>query len=191
METIEQIDRSLFFFFNGLHNNLFDDVMPWISSTTFWIPFYFFLAYLLYKSIGKKIMSAFICIILLISLSDQTCGIIKKQVQRYRPSHNVEIQNQVHIVDGYRGGQFGFVSSHAANAFAIAFFLIFLFEDKQNWFKAALIAWAILVSYSRIYLGVHYPSDVTGGAVIGIVYSLLIYKLYGKLSVFLQPDPPN
>ena len=184
METIEEIDRQLFFFINEKHNQWLDNLMPLISSTWFWIPLYLVLAYIICKSKKEKIVSIFICITLVLVLSDQTANFIKKGIQRYRPSHNTEIQHQVHIVDNYTGGQFGFVSSHAANVFSIATFVILLLYNKKNKFKLMLLPiWALLVSYSRIYLGVHYPLDIIGGAFVGIYWALTIYFAYSKFSL--------
>ena len=180
METIIQIDRSLFLFLNGKHNEWLDILMPLISSTWFWIPLYTLLAFLLYKKNVKKIIPLIIGIVIIIFLSDQTCNLIKKGVKRHRPTHNTELQAQVHVVNNYKGGEFGFVSSHAANTFAIAVILILLLNERKRSFKLSLILWACLVSYSRIYLGVHYPLDIIGGAIVGIFWSTLFYLIYIK-----------
>ena len=125
-------------------------------------------------------------IIIVIGLSDWiSSGVIKNSVKRNRPSHNTEISQNVHLYsysDGakYQGGTFGFVSSHAANSFAIAT-LAFLFLRKKSKRWSWLFLWAITVSYSRIYLGVHYPLDILGGAMVGVLVATLGYFLSQKM----------
>ena len=118
---------------------------------------------------------AFVALIVL--CSDQlSSSVIKPLVCRERPTHNVDIQDQIHTVNGYVGGLYGFVSSHAANSFAIAIFLSLVIK---NWlFSFTIFLWAIINSYTRIYLGVHYFGDVLCGAVVGIIIALILYKLY-------------
>jgi undecaprenyl-diphosphatase len=118
-----------------------------------------------------------IFIVLAITLADQiSVKCFKFVFERLRPSHNPEIKNQVNILNGYRGGQFGFVSSHAANTFALAAFTTRLFRNRYfAWF---IFIWAAVVSYSRIYLGVHYPLDILGGAILGMILGYLVFYLY-------------
>ena len=104
---------------------------------------------------------------------------------RYRPSHNLNLQGLVHSVNGYTGGLYGFVSSHAANSFGIAIFTaLFL---KNRWYWNLILLWAVLVSYSRIYLGVHYPSDVLSGAFLGAFWAGILFLLTRKLLKLKSP----
>lgn len=162
-------DKALFRFLNELHHPLLDEVMFQISQTYFWIPFYGVLLYFIIRRFKTVAWIPIICIAIAIGLSDRvTSGMMKPFFERHRPSHDVTVQDHVHIVHGYRGGQFGFASSHAANTFAVATFFFILFRDKKRaviW----LFPWAILVSYSRIYLGVHFPGDIIAGALVGVL----------------------
>jgi len=116
-------------------------------------------------------------IALMILISDRTSGMIKESVQRPRPCHNKYLENRVHI-NKECGGDFGFVSSHAANTFALALFLSIILRKNYRWFQYLIFTWAAFVSFSRIYNGVHYPADVFGGAIIGLISAYLISKLY-------------
>lgn len=98
---------------------------------------------------------------------------------RYRPSHNFDLQGLVHLVNGYSGGLFGFVSSHAANSFGIAIFTALFLKNK--WYWIFILLWAVLVSYSRIYLGVHYPADIIGGMVLGCFWAVIIFLTTTKI----------
>jgi undecaprenyl-diphosphatase len=179
IEKLKSFDTELFLFLNGKHNSFFDTVMYWASDRLFWIPLYLFIAIILIKIYKKQSIFVFISIALLITITDQTASnLIKNTVQRLRPSHEPALQNTIYISKEGAGGMFGFVSSHAANSFALATFLFFILPNKYNPLKYILISWALLVSYSRIYNGVHYPSDVVVAAFIGIVFGYLVYKIY-------------
>jgi undecaprenyl-diphosphatase len=116
-------------------------------------------------------------IILLITLADQSSVHLFKEVfERLRPCHNPELQEYIHLVKGHCGGKYGFISSHAANTFALAVFLKNIYRIR--WLSVLLLSWATIVSYSRIYIGVHYPFDVIAGVVWGALLGYGIYRLY-------------
>ncbi|MCQ2287388.1 MAG: phosphatase PAP2 family protein [Bacteroidales bacterium] len=175
---IASLDQSIFLFFNGLHCPWADFVFYWISDRFVWIPLYAVLAFFLIKKYKKKVIPLLLSLIICITLTDQSCNIIKKTVQRPRPSHEVALCGQVHLVakpDGtlYTGGPYGFPSSHAANSLAMALFIIFYLGKNKKWTLFLMIFWAFLLSYSRIYLGVHYPGDIITGWVIGGLFAIL------------------
>lgn len=116
-------------------------------------------------------------------MADQTSVKLFKDVfERLRPCHQPTIAHLVHVVNDHCGGQYGFVSSHAANTFAFAAFLGGVFAQKVKWFSCVLWVWAAIVAYSRIYLGVHYPGDIIGGALLGILIGRLVYRIFERLS---------
>ena len=179
--SIKSIDTQLFLFLNGKHNAFFDFIMYWASNKFIWIPFYAFFLYLVYKHVGTRLWLVVIAAIMLIVLSDQISNhVFKDNFKRYRPCQNLAIQSHVHV-NGTCGGTYGFVSSHAANTFALAMFLGLLFYKKIKYFAVFIFLWATFVSYSRIYNGVHYPADVTCGAIIGMVIGFVIYKWYSRI----------
>jgi undecaprenyl-diphosphatase len=177
MAFLEQIDQQLFLFLNGFHNPFWDQVMYWISYKFTWIPLY--LSVLIYLIVKQK-KYAYISILLLVLaaiLADQmSVNLFKNVFLRYRPCHNLDIQPLVHLVNEHCGGQYGFVSSHATNSFAFAI-LSALIINKRN-ISILLVVWAIVVSYSRIYLGVHYPADILGGAILGTGIAILLHFVY-------------
>lgn len=178
-------DTQLFLFLNGKHNAFFDFLMYWISHKYTWLPFYaFLLIFFIYKYRWRTFL-ILLFITILITLSDQLSGFMKNYFERLRPCHNPEISNLVHIVRGYCSGKFGFISSHAANSFAFATFLGILLKRNPTglnrpgkFILPVLLIWASLISYSRIYLGVHYPADVIGGIILGIILGYIVIKLY-------------
>lgn len=181
MDLITSFDRSLFLLLNGLHTSWLDPVMMIISSKWVWIPFYLFLLYRLWVIYKRDCLKILLSVALLITLTDQTSGLIKDTVKRPRPTHQEGLSEMVHTVDGYKGGKFGFVSSHAANSFAIALFIGLLLSRKRSMTPLlGLIVWAFLVSYSRIYLGVHYPGDILGGALVGVIEAYLFLLILSK-----------
>lgn len=178
LDFLNELDQQVFLFLNGLHNGFFDFIMWWFSDKLIWIPLYLLFFYFLIKKYGWETVAILLSLALLIALTDQVSGFIKDTVARFRPSHNPEIKEQVRTLHGYLGGNYGFVSSHAANSFALAFFLAKFLKPKSAFLVPFLFVWASAVSYSRIYLGVHYPGDIIGGALLGLVLAWLITKLY-------------
>ena len=181
LEYLQEIDTSLFLFLNGLHNLFFDKIMTVISGKLTWIPLYLTAIFFIFKKLGtKRGIITFISFVIVIALADLTSVHLFKNIfERLRPCHNEAIQNMVHIVNNHCGGSFGFVSSHAANSYAFAVFSLLLFKNKK--YSIAIIIWASIVAYSRVYLGVHYPVDILGGAILGSFIAFAIYKIYQKL----------
>ncbi|MEO6903663.1 MAG: phosphatase PAP2 family protein [Bacteroidia bacterium] len=183
---IKSLDTELFLFFNSKHNAFFDFVFYWASNKPIWIPLYLFIFFLVYKYVTKRIWLVVLAAVLLITLSDQvSVHAFKNVFLRYRPCHNLLIQAKIHL-NGSCGGMYGFVSSHAANTFAAAMFLSLLFKNKLKYFGLFIFLWAIVVSYSRIYNGVHYPGDVALGAIVGMGIGILVFKFYQMIDVRIQ-----
>lgn len=167
-DSLKKLDEDLFIFFNSFHWDWLDPVMFQISQTITWIPFYAILVYLIYKSDPKVSWWVFGGVALSILISDQTTsGLMKPFFERLRPCHDERWEGIIHNF-GRCGGLYGFASSHAANTFAIATFLNLKVGPKIKHLKW-LFLWAAIISYTRLYLGVHYPVDILIGAIIGIL----------------------
>ena len=177
MEALQQFDASIFSAINSWHMSYFDNFMWLVTKIATWIPMILMLVYLLfYKKGWRRAITVILAIGLVILIADQvSASIIKPLVARARPSHNPDLQSTIHIVNGYRGGAYGFVSSHAANCFGIALLLAMIFKNRL--FTWTMVVWALLMCYSRIYLGVHYPGDIFCGSILGFVAAWIVYRL--------------
>lgn len=177
LETLEAWDKALFFLMNGDAGPTMDRIMELVSEKLFWIPLYLLFLYLLFRSYGVKgVLLSLLAVAVLITLTDQTSvQLFKFQFERLRPCKAFEdlINNPVAC-----GGPFGFVSSHAANFFGLVTFLFFSLRHRYPRIGLFLFPWAALIGYSRIYLGKHYPADVVGGAILGILIGYLVHRLF-------------
>jgi undecaprenyl-diphosphatase len=177
MDFLHQLDHTIFQLINQqLANSVFDFLCPIIRNKTTWIPLYLILAYKFYKAYPKQVVWILIGALLSILLTDQiSSSLIKPLIHRLRPCNNPAVSARL-ILD-HCGGGFSFVSSHAANHFGLAvFFLFFMRNIKAKFFY---LFWAAAISFSQVYVGVHYPADVLGGAMLGIVVG-------GGLGVIIQ-----
>lgn len=168
-EAIISFDKKLFLVLNGHHNAFFDAVMWLCSDIYFWIPLYAWLLWLLYKRYPRRYWMMIITVGLVIAASDQLCNLFKESVMRLRPTHDPAMQSLVHTLNGYTGGMYSFYSGHASNAFAVAAYVLTTLGTRKKFFVAALLGYACITSYSRIYLGVHYPIDILTGAMVGSI----------------------
>jgi undecaprenyl-diphosphatase len=184
IEAINKFDHQLFLLIHQWRNLFLDETMPFITSKWIWIPLYAILIYLIWRRFGNQTITIIFTISVLILLSDQTSNLIKNEVARLRPCHDPTLQQLITTPAGC-GGFYGFVSAHAANSFALATFL-FLLSAAQKGFSnvkkrrlwALLFPWALLICWSRIYMGVHFPFDLLGGCFIGAFYASILYMAY-------------
>lgn len=177
MQRLLELDQELLLFFNGFHSNWMDPVMWLATKTIFWLPLYLVLVYLMVKAYKWNTLYLLLGVAITIALADQiTSGFMKPFFERLRPSQEPALIGILHTVNNYKGGLYGFASSHAANTFGVAMFLWLLFKDRYRYFSVIFI-WAAFMSYTRIYLGVHYPGDVLAGAIIGLLCGWIGYRL--------------
>ena len=177
IEYLSNIDTNFFLFLNGINSPFWDTVMWHVSGKLTWIPLYLVIIYFIFRKYRWKTLWILIAIAVVVTLADQfSVHFFKNVFERLRPCHNPDIKELVHVVNGKCGGKFGFVSSHAANTFGVATFLLMLFRIR--WFGLAILLWAAVVSYSRIYLGVHYPGDVLVGSLLGVLIGWVVWKLF-------------
>ena len=166
MQELIQEDRSLFLLLNNLGSSPFDQMWIMISATWIWVPLYVIFLYLLFKNYQlRNLIFILIFIALGVTVSDQLAGIFKTGISRLRPCHDPSLDGLLREVKC--GGQFGFYSSHASNTFFIATLMSILLKKTHRYLPYFLFFWATLVSYSRIYLGVHFPMDLIMGALMG------------------------
>ena len=179
METLSQYDSDLFLYLNGLHVDWMDKVMVLITNMWVWFPLYLLLIYWTVKQYGKRCWWIFLAVALVVLCIDQLASHVCKPVfQRLRPCYNSDFESLIHLPQGMAGGKYGFVSSHAANTFGIAAFLTPALRKYRPWTAIVLYLWAFISSYSRIYIGYHYPGDILCGAALGVLIGLILWKIF-------------
>ncbi len=174
LQNIIELDKELFLYLNSFHTSFWDTIMLMITRKETWVPLYLIIVYFFIKNYRSKSVLIILFLALTVVASDQISVLVKESVQRLRPVYEPSIEHLVHNVFR-KGGLHGFVSSHAANMFAIFGFTSLIFKNRSYLFL--MLFWAVIISYSRIYAGVHYPLDILGGATLGWLIAFAMYKL--------------
>ncbi|MBU2020124.1 MAG: DUF2127 domain-containing protein [Bacteroidetes bacterium] len=187
MEALEVLDAWIVLAINGAHTTFLDLFFWLVSGKAIWIPLYLFILFTVYRSYPLKYFFAFTLLaIASVALADIiSAQLIKETVARFRPSHNLNLRDQLHYHvfengEMYYGGMYGFVSNHATNFAAITFWTIIATWPNKRWISWMVIGVTLCVAYSRIYLGVHYLSDILGGFCVGLTVSVIIFKVFSK-----------
>jgi len=183
METLEALDRSIVLAINGMNSPFLDEFMWIVSGKLTWFPLYLFLIFLFFKQFGSKKTVVFvIAAVCAVAIADLvSVHLFKNLFERYRPSHHSLLTEKLHFYkyengELYKGGQFGFVSSHAANFVAICTFVLLTLKKHYRFLVPLLLICTTLVLYSRIYLGVHYLSDVLVGSLVGALAAFIAFR---------------
>ena len=189
MQTLVDIDRGLLAFFNGSDSLFMDNLVVTLTSGLTWIPLYLSLLYVVIKNneTMKQIMLIIGCVCLCIVISDGVVDfLVKPLVGRFRPSHDPLIKYSIDVVDGMRSTSYGFFSAHASNTCCIAVFFSLLIRNKI--FVIAMSAWSLINCWTRMYLGLHYPSDIVVGFIWGSIVGFFVYYVYIKSYLRIHPD---
>lgn len=185
LDTLKELDQQIFFWVNNHRTYWMDYIAYYASNRFFWIPLYIFLIYLLVQVFQRQTWLVVLIIVLLIVCCDQvSASLIKPWVQRLRPCQDPALKNFVQVIGDYTG-IYGFISSHAANSFGLAM-LLWLILRKNYRFIYLLFFWALGVSYTRVYGGVHYPGDICIGALAGSLLAYIFYQVYNFLLQVLK-----
>lgn len=176
LEQLLEFDKNLMLAINGCHNGFLDILMPFVTHRYTGIPIYLGIAFLIfYKRNVKAALIIFGAVVVTFALCDSlSVALFKETVQRLRPCWNPETEHLVRMLEG-KGGQYGFVSSHAANLFGLAVITSLLLNKR--WYTVFIFSWAVVIGYSRIYVGKHYPLDIICGALFGALIGFIIYKI--------------
>ena len=186
MDWLLELDRQAFLAINGLHTAWLDPIMAFCSGKLTWIPLYLLILSLVWRRAGWGGLLWFMLgVAITILLADQlSVHLFKNTVQRLRPCHAQELQGLVYLPYGHCGGQYGFISSHACNCMAVALFgTLFARSKLLGWL---LFLWAMVVSLSRVYMGVHYPGDVLCGAIFGLLVGSAVYFGTCRLRILVE-----
>lgn len=185
---IQDMDLQVLSLFNGSDNIMLDQMVQILTSGLTWIPLYVMLFFVVIRNnetmgqIALVVGSAIFCVLLADGLVD---GIIKQLAERWRPSNDPTFKYMVQVVDDIRLKGYSFCSAHAANTMSLAVFFSLLIRSKL--LTITLVTWSLINCWTRLYLGVHYPSDILCGMIIGIIVGILVYLLYYKIYLRISP----
>ncbi|HEY1009690.1 phosphatase PAP2 family protein [Daejeonella sp. JGW-45] len=192
LEQLNQIDQNIFFFINkGLSNDFFDWLMPLLRNRYFWTPLYLFMAVFFVRNYGKQGWLILIFMALTFGFTDYfSSSVLKPSFERLRPCNDPVLKADVNARIACGTG-FSFPSSHAANHFSLAFFLITVFYSKWKPIMMLTLLWAFSISFAQMYVGVHYPGDITFGAIVGGMIGYIIGTILLHLDAFKGWKPGN
>ena len=185
---IQDMDMQVLSLFNGSDNIMLDQMVQILTSGLTWIPLYVMLFFVVMRNnetmgqIALVVGSAIFCVLFADGLVD---GIIKQLAERWRPSNDPTFKYMVQVVDDIRPKGYSFCSAHAANTMSLAIFFSLLVRSKL--LTITLVIWSLINCWTRLYLGVHYPSDILCGMIIGIIVGILVYLLYYKIYLRISP----
>lgn len=188
-QTVIDFDKQLLLWFNGSPSLFLDIVVHTLTTALTWLPFYLSLFYLVMKnndSVQKILFvlaAAGLCVLIAGTIDD---AIVKPTVARWRPTHDPQIGLLVDIVDGYRGGRYGFFSAHASNTFSIAIFFWWLVRSRL--LTTAMVIWSLTNCWTRLYLGVHFPGDILVGLLWGGITGSFVYWLFLRVTRHIRTN---
>lgn len=186
-EALERLDRVLFLKVNGMHSPFMDGLMWQLSESWHTYILIGLVGLFFYRKHSRKKAAEFLLgCALIFACTDFSANLVKHNVKRYRPTHNTEIKEQVHFVNDYKGGQYGFFSSHAANVFGITTFIFLCLSYYPKKYRWLFFIYPLIVCYSRMYLGVHYPGDIFAGMLDGVLFGILGYYVVNRFFLKLN-----
>ncbi len=196
IEYLDKLDKIMLITLNGNGDPYWDKVMWMYTGRLIWMPLLLSFLYYIFKQGWKEGLYLLLTIVIVITLCDQiSSSFFKPFFERLRPARQEDLVDVINIVNGYRGGRYGFISSHASNAFGFAVFTSLLI--RKNIYTISFMLWAAVTSYSRLYLGVHFPGDVLVGAMVGVIVAFLMYQFYFSFRIYIHnrvgfdsPEPP-
>lgn len=183
LEVLQDIDRELLLAVNGSDSLYLDRVVRTLTNGLAWIPLYLSMFYLVVKNNDNFRRLLFllggvaVCYLLAGAVDD---GIVKPLVARWRPTHDPQIGVLVDVVDGYRGGKYGFFSAHACNTMSIATYFCWIARSRR--LSITLVIWSLVNCWTRLYLGVHFPGDILVGLIWGVTVGTGVYFLYRRIT---------
>jgi undecaprenyl-diphosphatase len=181
-EALEKIDRTILLAINNACHPALDEFFWQVSAGWIFVPVWILIMWYIYKQKGIRYIGiTLLCIGFVILFCDQSTNLVKNSVKRYRPTHNLEICGKIHVVNDYRGGQYGFFSGHSSNTTGVAVFIFLLLGQLKVKYRWLIFLWPAVTEYSRMYLGVHYPSDIFFGTLDGILWGIIFFKVFDYL----------